>query len=49
MTFYSDVILQKGIAQYFASLQTYHFIYYSLLLEYLHDCGMQLILCVNLT
>ena len=41
MTFYSDVILQKGIAQYFASLQTYYFIYYSLLIEYLRDCEMQ--------
>ena len=41
MTFYSDVILQKGIAQYFANLQTYYFIYYSLLIEYLRDCEMQ--------
>ena len=31
------------------SLHTYHFISYSLLIEYLRDCAMRLILCVHLT
>ena len=47
--FRRNMYTENKTLSWILSLHTYHFISYSLLIEYLRDCAMRLILCVHLT